>query len=175
MKWCFVTRGNHHTAQFGVGANPCGQATRDAASRGILCDMDARIPLPDHLGGRPFTSAEAMTAGLGRNRLRGPDLQRPFRGVHVATRESLGLLELCRALQRKLPHHAYFSGVTAARIMGVPLPTRHERSLILHVAVPAPHRAISGRGVRGHAFHISAEDVRDWRGLSHRSARTHLV
>lgn len=75
------------------------------------------------------------------------------------------MVELCRALQHKLPNHAYFCGITAAAIMGVPLPSRHERSTVVHVAVPPSHRAVSGRNIRGHTFCTTAEEVREWHGL----------
>ena len=62
---------------------------------------------------------------------------------------------LALAYQQKMPPHAHFCGITAAVLLGVPLPARYERSLLLHVAVPPPHRAPTGRGVRGHTLAVT--------------------
>jgi very-short-patch-repair endonuclease len=77
----------------------------------------------------------------------------------------LALEGLCDALQRKLPDDAWFCGATAAVIMGIPLPTKLEQSLALHVAVTPPHRTPRGRGVRGHTFTVDVNDVRLWHGI----------
>jgi very-short-patch-repair endonuclease len=64
-----------------------------------------------------------------------------------------------------MPAEAFFCGITAAQIMGVPLPFRLERESVVHVAVPASRRAPQGRGVRGHAVTWSPFEIRDWDGL----------
>jgi hypothetical protein len=64
-----------------------------------------------------------------------------------------------------MPPHAHFCGITSAVLLGVPLPARYERSLLLHVAVPPPHRAPTGRGVRGHTVTVAPDDIGTWRGL----------
>ena len=135
--------------------------------------MSPRIPLPRPLDAEPFTTRQGLAAGLSLNRLRGPDLSAPFHGVRMPARKQidtvrgngLAIEALCDALQRKLPSDARFCGITAAVVMGVPLPARLERSRALHVAVAPPRRAPSGRGVRGHTFTASANDVRLWHGL----------
>ena len=136
----------------------------EVADAGIIPGVPARIPLPDPLRAGPFTTAEALAAGLGPKRIRGRDLRHPFRGVHSASSE-LDLVGLCRARRRTLPAEAYFCGATAAALMGVPLPVRLERSRTLEIAVPSPRRAPGGRGVRGHSFATGEGDVRDWHGL----------
>ncbi|MCU1557059.1 MAG: hypothetical protein JWN09_1054 [Microbacteriaceae bacterium] len=127
--------------------------------------MSARIPLPHDLAARPFTLQEGLDRGLGDKRLRGADLQHPYRGVRIASSTTLTLSELCHALQSKLPRYASFCGVTAAVIMGIPLPMPLEQSRVLHVCVPSPHRAPVGKYIHGHAFRISPGDVRAWHGL----------
>lgn len=135
--------------------------------------MSARIPLPRPLNVQPFTTRQGLAAGLSPNRLRGPDLSAPFHGIRMPQRKQiatvradiLALEELCGALQQKLPADAWFCGVTAAVVMGVPLPARLERSRILHVAVAPPLRGPNGRGVRGHTFTADANDVRLWHGI----------
>ena len=127
--------------------------------------MSARIPLPRDLAARPFTFREGLDRGLSEKRLRGADLQRPFRGVRVVSSATLTVSELCLALQSKLPRYASFCGVTAAVIMGIPLPWRLEVSTVVHVCVPAPRRAPVGRNIRGHSLSITASEVRLWHGL----------
>lgn len=128
--------------------------------------MTARVPLPPHLAQGPFTVQAARDADLGAKRMRGADLQRPFHGVRVRAQQPLTMLERATALQLKLPGDAFFCGVTAAVLMGVPLPMQWEKLRILNVTVPAPRRAPSGRGVRGHtAQQLAGGDMRIWRGL----------
>ncbi|TQL48868.1 hypothetical protein FB562_1975 [Homoserinimonas aerilata] len=122
------------------------------------------MPLPPQLRSAPFAVGVGRTHGLGAGRMRGPDLLSPFRGVRVAS-EARTLHELCLVYAQRMPPHAFFSGITAAVIMGIPLPHHLERSRLLHVAVPAPHRAVRGRGIRGSTVRLGADDIREWRGL----------
>jgi hypothetical protein len=116
--------------------------------------MRRPTPLPEHLSGAPFTVAQFDATGMSRGRLEASDLAHPFRGVHVP-RELLASADddakfvlLCDAYQAKLPKGWFFSGPTAARIMGVPLPTRLER-LEVHVTSRGAF-APSGKHVVGH-------------------------
>jgi very-short-patch-repair endonuclease len=127
--------------------------------------MKPRKPIPARLENLPFTTRQAQTAGMGRHRLRGRDLAHPFRGVYEARTGELGVVDLCRILQARLPEHAFFCGVTAAQIMHVPLPSRVEHSRIVHVGVPAAHTAPTGKGIRGHSVRIDERHVRRWGGL----------
>lgn len=119
--------------------------------------MKPRIPLPPPFSTGPFSSTDARAAGFGPKRLRGSDLQQPFHGVRIPGTSEPDLIELCRACERRLPNHAFFCGVTAARLMHVPLPSRLELSRILHVAVPRPCPPPTGRGIVGHT--ITAADA----------------
>lgn len=127
--------------------------------------MNPRIPLPPHLQGRVFTTAQGETAGLGRGRMSGKDLQRPYRAVRMPATAGRTIQNLCRAYQARMPPDAFFSGVTAAVIMGIPLPRRLEESLVLHVTVAYPRHPPSGRAVRGHSALVTEADARDWLGL----------
>jgi very-short-patch-repair endonuclease len=127
--------------------------------------MKPRVSLPQHLTTAPFTQRAGIESGLGAKRLRGRDLQRPFRGVRTAAGPELTVWERAEALRLNLPPVAFFCSVTAALLLGAPLPARLERDPRLHVAVPAPRRAPSGRGVVGHQVHLMGADVRCWRGL----------
>ena len=127
--------------------------------------MPPRVPLPHHLGAAPFTVRQGASAGLGRGRLLGPDLAHPYRGVRMPTEAAPSVETLCRALQLRLPAAAFFSGVTAAAVMQIPLPRRLESSRRLEVAVPAPLRAPTGRGIRGHSVAISGDEIWVWHGI----------
>jgi len=112
--------------------------------------------LPDPLTTAPFHVREADLLAVSRARLRATDLAAPFRGVRVP----LSLIEnaspeqrfeiLCAAYRSKLPPHWFFSHVTAARLLGVPVPRRHEL-LEVHVSSTTPHERPRGRWVRGHS------------------------
>jgi len=127
--------------------------------------MPRRVPLPETLKLRPFTVVEGRDAGLTRKRMTGNDLDRPFHGVRIASQAPLSLLELCSAYQQRAPAHAFFSGPTAAVILAMPVPPRLSAPLPLHIAVPAPHRAPSGKRIIGHALTISAESIIEVGGL----------
>ncbi len=127
-----------------------------------------RRALPPELATEPFTVAQGRSIGLGRKRLRGQDLDRPFRGVRVARAavESPGeasglaapwtattvdhlLIARCRALGLVLPEGAFFSHVTAARLWPLALP-RMPTDQSVHVSVRAPHRGPRRTGTVGH-------------------------
>lgn len=128
-----------------------------------LSDMP-RIPLPKALGSEPFTTTQGRRAGLSTKRMRGADLQKPFHGIR-STVPTKTVEALARAFQRGAPDHAFFCGITAAVIMRIPLPQRHEQSRLLHVAVPAPHRAPKARGTVGHKLQIRTDELRMWGGI----------
>lgn len=119
-----------------------------------------RISLPVSLQPGPFSTRQGHAAGLSTKRMRGADLHRPFHGIRTigpaATIETLA-----RAFQRGAPEQVFFCGLTAAVIMRIPLPQRHEQSRLLHVGVPAPHRAPKSRGTVGHKVLIRTDEL--WR------------
>ena len=65
----------------------------------------------------------------------------------------------------RMPASGFFSSLTAAAIMGFPLPHSHLAATALHVAVPAPTRGLKARGVIGHKVRLMGGDVRLWHGL----------
>jgi hypothetical protein len=120
-----------------------------------------RRPLPPELTLGAFTVGQGRAAGLGDRRMRGADLDRPFRGVRVVMPGPLpppppggpaapaALLERCAALAVALGDEPVFSHLTAARLWPVPLPP----DLFdddLHIGVPPPARPPRRRGVAGH-------------------------
>lgn len=125
--------------------------------------MQPRTPLPHTLQQRPFGRAEARALGVNDGRLRGPDLTRPHHGVRSPL--PLDTLEQrCRAFMVRMPEAGFFSSATAAAIMGLPLPPALATPP-LHVAVPAPTRALKARGIVGHKVQLMGGDVRQWHGL----------
>lgn len=111
--------------------------------------MTAKVPIPLALREAPFTVADGLAAGLGRRRLDGADLARPFYGARAVERPT-SIDMLCRAYLPLMPPDAVFARSTAAVLMGVPLPRRLEFADVIHVAVPPERRAPRGRGVIGH-------------------------
>lgn len=123
-----------------------------------------RVPIPPHLNGGPFTYRAGRDAGLGRGRLFSPDLARPYYGVRTLS-DPVGVLARARAFRQRMPADAFFCSVTAAQLMRVPLPRALEAGAVLHVAVPAPRRALSARGVVGHKLQVRGEQIRIAHGL----------
>jgi hypothetical protein len=97
--------------------------------------------------------------------MRGNDLIRPFRGVYIPSAEQPSLEALCLALAQRMPVDAFFCGITAARLMSVPLPLAQEESRILHVGVQTSNCPPSGRGLRGHVYDIAPDRIRVWNGF----------
>ncbi|MBG6237187.1 hypothetical protein IWX78_000130 [Mycetocola sp. CAN_C7] len=115
-------------------------------------------PLPTELA-ESFTVAEARRLGVGRSRLDGPDLERPFRGVlaripaasssspDLAEHARAEIVRLARAYSTRMPPTEFFSHTTAAVLWGVPVPLPLDR--LLDVSVHRHRRAPRARGVRG--------------------------
>lgn len=112
--------------------------------------MPKRVPLPTGFDRAPFAVAHARAAGLGEKRLRGSDLSRPFHGVRVST--SAEVDHRARLLAPRMPPTHFFSHLTAARLLGLPLPARLAARDELHVGVRSPGRAPRIAGVSGHQF-----------------------
>ena len=127
--------------------------------------MSPRILLPSPLDSAAFTRADALARGLGKKRVDGPDLLRPFHGVRHPAAIALTFEARCRALALRVPATAFFNSTSAARIMGLPLPLSLLEDSRVHVAVVAPARAPSGRGVIGHQVAPMGGDARTWHGL----------
>ncbi|WP_120338025.1 hypothetical protein [Cryobacterium soli] len=112
--------------------------------------MRKRTELPRTLSLDGFTVADARREGVTAKRLHATDLEAPFHGVRVAAGGSAGVSELTRAYSSIMPTAHFFSHVTAALLLGMPLPRHARRDLPLHVSVIAPERAPQGNGIAGH-------------------------
>lgn len=124
--------------------------------------MSARKRLPRDLTIAPFLFVEARERGVGRGRLRGPDLLSPFRGVRMQAESDSGVnsvLSIAQAYALRMPSGQVFSHVTAAWLHGIPLPYRLQTDLRLHVSVTAGTRAPQVNGVIGHELAEGRMDV----------------
>ena len=112
--------------------------------------MRKRTQLPRSLSLDGFTVTEARLAGVTAKRLSSADLEAPFHGVRVAAGSATGVQDLARAYAAAMPAGHYFSHVTAAQLLGMPLPRFATRDVRLHVSAVAPDRAPQGNGIAGH-------------------------
>lgn len=107
--------------------------------------MGERVAIEDEWRRRPFTRREAVAAGFSDARLRGRDLDAPFRGVRVAPGE-LSLEGRCRAYFALPRPGQAVGGATALALAGLPVPLRLRRPE-LEIAVPLGAHRPKSRGV----------------------------
>ncbi len=122
-------------------------------------------PLPPHLAGRTFPTAGS---GLSPARLRARDLDRTVWGVRRDG--ATDLLTRCGMFAARLPAEMHFSHVTAALILGAPLPLHLERRPELDVTALLPASAPHAAGILGHRSTVSAGDIVIRAGVRHTSA-----
>ena len=126
-----------------------------------------RRPLPPFLTSTPFTVAQGLSVGVGRGRLRGRDLDRPFRGIREVrcvepdalygaisgdrrgAEIATTLSRRCHALLVAMPQGTFFSHLTAARLWPLALP-RPDPGENVHVSVRKPAYPSRRSGVVGH-------------------------
>jgi hypothetical protein len=122
--------------------------------------MQSGSPLPDSFRAAPaFTVATAQSQGVSRGRLRSRSLQRPFHGIRSTSLDLDRVEHKCRALAANMRQNHAFSHVTAAVLMGVPLPRFVEAEASIHVTALAPARAPEGRGIIGHRMSMVPADL----------------
>ncbi|NYD67632.1 DUF559 domain-containing protein [Agromyces atrinae] len=120
--------------------------------------MTRRNDLPEELTARPFRVEEARALGLSRKRLQASDLASPFWGVRREAAPDLDYAARCSDLIAALDRPAILSGVSAARLHGLPLPRRCD-DVGFEVAVRPPARAVRRPGVTGRRLAIADIDV----------------
>ncbi|MFE6964379.1 hypothetical protein ACFVAJ_04640 [Agromyces sp. NPDC057679] len=109
--------------------------------------MSRPSPLPPRFERVPFSTAEALAAGVTPRRLRSLTLAAPHRGVRVDARRLGDLRERCSALAVVMTEGQAFTGPTAGILLGLPLPWRLERDPRLHLVALDGTRAPRRRGV----------------------------
>jgi hypothetical protein len=114
--------------------------------------MPRETPLPPELGHRAFTVAQAHALGLteGRLRHRGPSC--PARGVRQAGTDPhrTDLAQLAQATSLVFPVGSAFSHLTAARLLGLPVPRRRAPTEPLDVMNLTTAPKIRRAGCAGH-------------------------
>ena len=109
--------------------------------------MSRPSPLPRSFAAAPFSTADALAAGVTPRRLRSVSLAAPHRGVRVDARRLRTLRERCSAIAVVMTDGQAFTGPTAAILLGLPLPLALERDPRLHIVVLDGTRAPRRRGV----------------------------
>nr|WP_225751488.1 hypothetical protein [Pseudoclavibacter sp. Marseille-Q3772] len=104
-------------------------------------------PLPQTLAVHGFTCAQAFAAGVTRNRLRASDLCAPYWGVRAAANTSDPLAHI-RAAAPFLSSHQALASISAAQLLGLPLPSRLRDYPELIVASPVSAARSKRHGVR---------------------------
>lgn len=112
--------------------------------------MRAPRPLPEPFDTGAFRVGDALAEGIGRGRLRGSDLEAPFR--RVRSRPIVDVLGLAAAYAPIMAAHHVYGGITAARLWGLPIAATWTRDEPLVIA--RPNRTAPGyvRGTRHIAF-----------------------
>ncbi len=113
--------------------------------------------LPPHLRHRPFTMAEARTAGLSRRRTRAQDLVTPCYGVRATAAIPDSLLKRVHALTAVTG--AVVSHLSAAALWGFPLPRALENLAVVHLTSRPGRRAVRHKNVVGHQQALEPEEI----------------
>ncbi len=124
--------------------------------------MRTPFALPAELRDRSFNTRDAAAHGIGGERLRRRDLDRPFRGVRTL-HPTVTLAERARAYAPRLTDKGFISHTSAAALWGMPLPLTIDGRV--HVSHPHRHRAVRTVGVVGHHLVIRAEEITEIDGF----------
>lgn len=116
------------------------------------------IPLPAALTDLPFSTADATRHGVSRGRTRSADLTTPFRGIRTPRSATTTPVNLARSYATRMPPDQFFSLITAAQLLGLPLSLKREHDTTLHVSAFEPGRSPRMAGVVGH--HVHPDSVR---------------
>jgi hypothetical protein len=110
--------------------------------------------------GTSYTWTTAVDVGLTRAALRG-DGVRVTRGAYVSRAVPLTVGNACRAASQVLPARAVFSHLTAAALLGAPVPHTWPLEISVPPGVPRPQR----RQIRAHVRELDPTDVVLVRGV----------
>lgn len=108
---------------------------------------------------RPFTRADALAAGIPASALRGSRFRRIFTGVYIEARVPEHPLVRARAALLLHPPSAFVSHVSAARVLGLPVP----RDPLEHVTVASAGDRSKRAGIRCHVG--PGDDVIEVQGI----------
>jgi hypothetical protein len=112
-----------------------------------------------------FSVADALAAGVSRDRLRARDLDTPFWGARA--RGPLLEEERLRLLLSVLPSHAFACGATAAAVHRLPLPVAVLRDAFGRpsIGVPAGANRIRRAGTVGRSVQVAPDETEEVNGL----------
>jgi hypothetical protein len=130
--------------------------------------MPRRRPLPAHLADVPFDRAALAAAKVSPGRLRDADVSRPYHGVQTTSTPS-NVLERCGTYMVRMREGQFFSHVTAAQLLGFPMPAALEQREVLDVSAVLPAMPPRTRNVIGHRLRRRPTIVR-FRGMPITSA-----
>jgi hypothetical protein len=105
---------------------------------------------------RPFTRAQAKTAGLKAKDVRVADVRRLHRGVYIAADVELTNVHRIQAALSIFEATAFASHASAARLWGLPIPTLADE----HVSVPKSELRRNRPGIRCHLHRSPDVQVR---------------
>ncbi|MCR8670682.1 DUF559 domain-containing protein [Agrococcus sp. HG114] len=122
-----------------------------------------------------FTVREGLDRGYSAAELRSMAFTRPARGARITAAvgdEARALLEAVRVLARD---DHFFSHTTAARIHGMPLPSRLEKEARVHLGSPTGGSRMRRPGVVGHRLKSAVVEVDGMRVEARADAFIHLA
>ena len=108
----------------------------------------------------PFTTSQALAAGIAPSQLRSREFRRLAKGKYVSARRPPDEVLAAEAALLGHPPDAFVTHTTAARLYGMPVPHDVET----HVGVLAGHRRRRRTGVSSHVVAAETEVV-VWRGV----------
>ncbi len=117
-----------------------------------------RSPLPQHLLRRSFTTKSAEAAGVPNGRTRAKDLIRVSRGIRVPFGAPIQGAAALAAYTEANPV-SVLSHLSAARLWGIPLPSRQEGDWRVHLANPPSNGAPRRGNVVGHRLTLADGEV----------------
>lgn len=112
--------------------------------------MPRHRPLPPQILGTAFTVGDRGLHGETNGRLRGNDLDAPFWGVRSTDLDLTSVPGRCAAFTPRLRPGWVFSHLTAAALLGAPLPNSCTHDTDLHIGALHGVQPARGRGVVGH-------------------------
>lgn len=133
-----------------------------------------RIPLPQHLSRRSFSSRTSDAAGLSRRRRRASDLIRVSRGILIPSGVPIQGAAALAAYTETNPR-SVLSHLSAARLWKIPLPPRQDNDWRIHLANPPSSGAPRRVNVVGHRLALAPLETGELDGVRLTSpARTWL-
>ena len=128
--------------------------------------MPRRTPLPEEVGQKSISFADARKFGASQSRLRGSDIHRPFHGVVTTNAIAPTIEARCSQFSPLMAPNRFFSHTTAALLWGCPLPLSMSDPMhALHVSTIRPASPTRTAGTIGHSVAPASAVVLQRQGL----------